>query len=120
MDFFGNNSLSWEKYAKISPDGAVVCTGINSGVIKEIEDKASNVKRMHCFYIDNLWWPKTYLKNLPDILNAVTKCVNYIKARPLNQRLFSFLCDELHADQTGLLWYTEGITYHVSRFSSKF
>ena len=37
----------------------------------------------------------------------VIKCVNYITARPLNQRLFSCLCDEMGADHTGLLLHTE-------------
>ena len=40
-------------------------------------------------------------------LNCVVKCVNYIKARPLNQRLFSCLCDEMGADHIELLLHTE-------------
>ena len=40
------------------------------------------------------------LHKTPD---AVIKCVNYIKARPLNQRLFSFL----GSDHTGLLLHLE-------------
>ena len=39
-------------------------------------------------------------------MNCVVKCVNYIKARPLNQRLFSCLCDEMGADHIGLLLRT--------------
>ena len=55
-------------------------------------------------------------KELHDTLHAVIKCVNYIKARPLNQRLFSCLCNEMGSDHTGLLlhvgrevrWFSKG------------
>ena len=50
---------------------------------------------------------KNLSEELHDTLNTVIKCVNYIKARPLNQRLFSSLCDEMGADHTGLLLHTE-------------
>ena len=50
---------------------------------------------------------KNLSEELHDTLNAVIKCVNYIKARLLNQRLFSHLCDEMRADHTGLLFHTE-------------
>ena len=61
--FFGDNFLSRKKCAGICTDGAAACTGINSGVIKRIKDQALNVKWTNCFYIDKLWWPKTYLRN---------------------------------------------------------
>ena len=56
-------------------------------------------------------------KNLSEKLARYIECshkmCNLYKARPLNQRLFSFLCDELHADHTGLLWYTK--VHYLSR-----
>ena len=50
---------------------------------------------------------KNLSEELYDTVNSVIKCVNYIKTRPLNQRLFSCLCDEMGADHTGLLLHTE-------------
>ena len=50
---------------------------------------------------------KNLSEELHYTLNAVIKCVNYIKARPPNQGLFSSLCDEMGADHTGLLLHTE-------------
>ena len=41
------------------------------------------------------------------IHSIVIKCVNYLKARPLNQHLFSCLCDEMGADHIRLLLHTE-------------
>ena len=46
-------------------------------------------------------------EELHDTLDAVIKCVDYIKARPLNQRLFSRLCNEMGSDHTGLLLHSE-------------
>ena len=46
-------------------------------------------------------------EELHDTLNVVIKCVNYMKARPLNQSLFSCLCNEIGSDHTGLLLHSE-------------
>ena len=42
-----------------------------------------------------------------EILNFVVKCVNLIKATPLNQRLFSSLCADMDADHKALLLHME-------------
>ena len=105
--FFNENSISWDKCAGICTDGAAACTGINSGVVERVKDKAPNVKWTHCFIHRQALVAKGLSEELHDTLNSVIKCVNYIKARPLNQCLFSCLCDEMGADHTGLLLLTE-------------
>ena len=105
--FFHDNSISWDKCAGICTDGAAACTGINSGVVKQVKDKAPNVQWTHCFLHKQALVAKSLSEELHDTLNCVIKCVNYIKARPLNQRLFSCLCDEMGADHIGLLLHTE-------------
>ena len=42
--FFHDNSISWDKCAGICTDGAAACTGINSGVVKRVKDKAPNAQ----------------------------------------------------------------------------
>ncbi len=55
-----------------------------------------------------------YLSNhLSDILNTVIKVVNYIKARPLNSRLFKLLCEKMGSDinlllHTKVRWLSRG------------
>ena len=44
---------------------------------------------------------------LHEKLNFVVKCVNLIKATPLNQRLFSSLCADMDVDHKALLLHTE-------------
>ena len=104
---FHNNSISWDKCAGICTDGAAACTGINSGVVKRVKDKAPNVQWTHCFLHRQALVAKSLSEELHDTLNCVIKCVNYLKARPLNQRLCSCLCDEMGADHIGLLLHTE-------------
>ena len=41
--FFNDNFVSSNKCAGICTDGAAACTGINSGVVKRVKDKAPNV-----------------------------------------------------------------------------
>ena len=44
---------------------------------------------------------------LHEILNFVVKCINLIKATPLDQRLFSSLCADMDADHKALLLHTD-------------
>nr|XP_039252508.1 zinc finger BED domain-containing protein 5-like [Styela clava] len=46
-------------------------------------------------------------EELHETLDAVIKSVNYIKARPLNQRLFSSLSQEMGSEHSSLLLYSE-------------
>jgi hypothetical protein len=41
------------------------------------------------------------------VLQEVVKDVNFVKARPLNSRLFAVLCEEIQADQKSLLLHSE-------------
>ena len=81
--------------------------GINSGVVTRVKEKALKVKWTHCFLHRQGLVAKGLSEELHDTLNSVIKFVNYIKARQLNQRLFSCLCDEMGADHTELLLHTE-------------
>ncbi len=63
-----------------------------SGFLKRVKEVAPNVNGVHCMiHRFALAW-----KNLPDelckILEAVVKCVNFLKDGALNSRLFQNLC----------------------------
>ena len=47
--FFNEHSIPWGNCAGICTDGAAANTGINSGVMKRVKDKAPEVKWTHCF-----------------------------------------------------------------------
>ena len=85
--YFSEHLIPWDNCAEICTDGAAACTDFRSGAVKRIQEKAPNAKWTHCFLHREALAAKNYHQNL----NFVVKCVNLIKARPLNQRLFSSL-----------------------------
>jgi hypothetical protein len=44
---------------------------------------------------------------LHSVLQEAVKVVNFVKARPLNSRLFAVLCEEMQADHKPLLLHSE-------------
>ena len=46
-------------------------------------------------------------QKLHEVLNSVVECVNLIKAKILNQRIFSCLCTDMDADHQALLLHSE-------------
>ena len=105
--FFNEHAIPWDKCAGICTDGAAANTGVNSGVVKRVKDKVPGTTWTHCFLHRQALAAKALSETLHDTLDSVVKCVNYIKARPLNQRLFSCICNEMGADHTSLLFHTE-------------
>eukprot|EP00096_Caligus_rogercresseyi_P005480 TRINITY_DN2100_c0_g1_i1.p1 TRINITY_DN2100_c0_g1~~TRINITY_DN2100_c0_g1_i1.p1 ORF type:complete len:323 (+),score=-15.95 TRINITY_DN2100_c0_g1_i1:38-970(+) len=45
--------------------------------------------------------------DLKTVLDKTVKMVNFVKARPLNKRIFTALCNEMDSDHTSLLLHTE-------------
>jgi hypothetical protein len=46
-------------------------------------------------------------QQLKQVMDVTIKIVKYIKAPPLNSRLFSVLCNEIGSSHTNLLLHTE-------------
>ena len=104
---FSEYSIPWDNCTGICTDGAAACTSFRSGAVKRIQKKASNAKWTHCFLHREALAAKKISPELHEILNFVVKCVNLIKARPLNRRLFLSLCADVDADHKALLLHTE-------------
>ena len=105
-NFFSEYSIPWDNCAGICTDGAAAYTGFRSEAVKRIQEKAPNAKWTHCFLHREVLAAKKLSPELHEILNFVVQCVNLIKARPLNQRLFLSLYD-MDADHKALLLHTE-------------
>ena len=75
-------------------------------IVKRVKDKAPNVQWTHCLLHRQALVAKSLSEELHDTLNCVIKCVHYIKARRLIQRLFSCLCNEMGAGHIELLLHT--------------
>ena len=104
--FFSEYSIPWDNCAGICADGAAACTGFRSGAVKRIQEKHQMLNGPIVFSTKRALAAKKLSPLLPEILNFVVKCVNLIKARPLNQRLFSSLCADVDADHKALLLHT--------------
>ena len=82
-------------------------------VLASDREQLTNPKKGTKCLMDPLFSPqsgpcsKKISPELHEILNFVLKCVNLIKATPLNQRLFSSLCADMDADHKALLLHTE-------------
>ena len=81
----------------VCTDGAASCTGKNSGVVKRIQEKAPDAVWTHCFIHREALAAKELSPDLNDVLSNCISIVNFIKSRPLNQKLFSVLCEEMGA-----------------------
>ncbi len=91
----------------VCTDGAAAMVGKYSGVVAHIKNKNSEIVGIHCF----LHWHALAVKRMPpdltEVLDDVTKIVNFIKARPLNSRIFSLLCEDMGKTHKALLLHTE-------------
>jgi hypothetical protein len=62
---------------------------------------------VHCFIHREALASKGMPPKFKTVLVNTVKLVNYIKAQPLNNRLFSLLCDEFGSEYTQLLFHSE-------------
>jgi len=74
---------------------------------KRIKDKAPNAEWLHCFLHREALAAKKLSQELHKVLNSIVKCVNLIKARPLNQCLFPSSCTDMDSDHQALLLHKE-------------
>lgn len=97
----------WTKCVGISTDGAKAMTGRISGLISRIKNLAPEVKSVHCALHREALASKKIPDDLKTALSEVVKIINYIKARPLNSRLFALLCRDMGSEHVSLLLHCE-------------
>ena len=91
----------------ICTDGAASMTGKHSGAVARIREKVPNIIQTHCMIHREVLAAKHLGQSFCDVLSSCVKIVNSIKARPLQSRMFSKLCDELGSEHSSLLLHTE-------------
>ena len=80
-------------------------SGRFGGLRTLVQGVAVNAKWTHCLIQREALASQQLSGNLNEMLKAVFKTVNFIKARPLKAQLFQRLCDELEAEHNNLLFY---------------
>ncbi len=81
--------------------------GSKSGFQKRVKEVAPNAKGIHCMSHRFALASKILPDELYKILEAVVKCVNFVKAGDLNSRLFQKLCRDIDSEHETLLFYSK-------------
>ena len=82
-------------------------TGRYSGVVTHVQAVAPDLTSVHCTIHREALAAKGMPDSLKYILDTTVKMVNYVKARPLNSRVCSALCNDIGSDHVTLLQHTE-------------
>lgn len=83
--------------------------GKKKGLKARVLQVAPHVNFTHCIIHREALASKTLDPELKHVLETAIKMVNYIKARPLNMRLFATLCNKVGSEHECLLFHTEVI-----------
>ena len=111
MDKLG---LTCDRLIGVTTDGCPSLTGKNVGLLKHIQDRATEVHPehklvfIHCIIHQHVLC-KSVLK-LNHVIDVVTKTVNFIRARALNHRQFLTLLEE-HENEHGDIRYHTAIRW---------
>ncbi|XP_064416538.1 zinc finger BED domain-containing protein 5-like [Latimeria chalumnae] len=105
--FINQHDIVWSKCIGSCTDGAKSMTGRHSGVVTRIRAVAPNAMWVHCSIHREALAAKSMPTNLKEVLDNAVKMVNFIKARPLNSRIFSALCNEMGSEHINLLLHME-------------
>ena len=86
--FFEQNQIIWDNVGSLCTDGAPAMMGVKSGFTSLVKKRAPHVISTHCVLHRHALASKTLPQYLKYVLAKVVECVNYIRTRALNHRLF--------------------------------
>jgi len=86
--FFVESGLAWTQCVGVCTDGAAAMTGRKSGVVAPVKQVAPHIASTHCMIHREALATKDMNEDLAYVFSTCVKIVNFIKARPLNHRLF--------------------------------
>ena len=81
--------------------------GKKSGFAALLKTKVPDIIVKHCFLHRHALAVKTLPSNLKDVLSICVQVVNFIRGRPLHQRLFKLFCEKMGNEHQVLLFHTE-------------
>ena len=99
--------MDWDRCVGICTDGGRSMTGKHTGLIAHIKRVCPSISWLHCSIHREALAAKNMPADLLAVLNDAVKLVNFIKARPLNSRMFTLLCNEMGSEHKSLLLHTE-------------
>lgn len=101
-----SDDLIWSKLESVCTDGAPCMIGKNIGCVTLLEEFLNrNLNKYHC--IIHLEALCAKILKFDHVLKPVSRCINKIKARPLNHRLFRTLFEDAINESGELLLFCE-------------
>jgi len=105
--FMAENDIPWKKCVGVCTDGARALTGKHIGVVTRIKKVAPESVFTHCCIHREALVAKIMPEDLKAVLKQSVNVINFIKARALNSRIFTILCQEMGSEHEKLLLHTE-------------
>lgn len=81
--------------------------GVHAGLQTKIKAVAPKAVWTHCMIHREALAAKELSQPLHEVLQTVVKTVNAIKTNPLKSRIFKILCEEMGAEHTALLFFSD-------------
>ena len=106
-DFIKAHDISWEKCILVRSDGAKSMTRKLNGAVTKIKNVAKNCKSLHCIIHRYALVTKKMSPSLEKVLDEAVQIVNFIKSRPLQNRVFKQMCESMDSGHKSLLLHTE-------------
>ena len=122
--YYDEHNIPMRNIIQCSTDGAAAMTRKYRGFIAMMKREIPGLIAIHCVIHRQHLVARNLSAELHAVMDTVIKCVNKIKARSLNDRLFRALCHENKEDferlllHTDVRWLSKGMC--LSRFYSLF
>ena len=97
-EYVQEHEIDWKRCVGFCSDGARALTCKHSGIVAKVRDISPEVTWTHCFIHREALAAKGMSSKLKAVLESSVKIINFIKARPLNSRLFSIICNDMGSE----------------------
>ncbi|CAG9814705.1 unnamed protein product [Phaedon cochleariae] len=101
------NEITWDKCVAVSTDGAGAMTGTRICLQAHVKKMNTSIIWHHCCIHGEALAAKNMPEELKAVLDDLVRVVNFIKARPLNSRIFGIICEEMGSIHKQLLLHAE-------------
>jgi hypothetical protein len=102
-DCITSAGISWPSYVGICTDRAEALTRHKKGFQAYVRQVAPDVNFIHCIIRRKASTSRDLQPQSHNVLQEAVNVVNFVRARPLNGRLFAALCEEIQAAHRSLL-----------------
>ncbi|CAK9796312.1 Protein ZBED8 [Anthophora quadrimaculata] len=106
-EYLNVKSIPIQNVTSCAADGAPNMMGKKNGCLKLMKDENPDMILVDCVIHKENLVAKKISPVLNEILNAVIKCINAIKASAKSERLFKLFCEEQNEEHVRLLLHTE-------------